>query len=143
MKAYEKATQKKRQTDKALFSLAWQLEELRSMCEESRLLRAELTVVMDLLTSPATNRQSLNLPLRLSKIRERLHVSAKAASKYRRQAATHVFVFMISAERRNQKPYALLVRCVPNKSLKASELRRLTSEIVEKMHKRGMNVVGE
>ena len=62
MKAYEKATQKKRQTDKAL---AWQLEELRSMCEESHLLRAELTVVMNLLTSPATNHQSLNLPLRL------------------------------------------------------------------------------
>ena len=34
-----------------------------------RLLRTELTVVMDLLTSPATNRQSLNLPLCLSKIR--------------------------------------------------------------------------
>ena len=33
-KAYEKATQKRHQTDKALFSLAWQL---KSMCEESRL----------------------------------------------------------------------------------------------------------
>ena len=131
-KAYEKATQKRSQSDKALFSLAWQLEELKKMC---------IAVVMDLLN---TNSQSLNnLPLRLSKIRERLHISAKAASKYRRQAAIHVFVFMISAERRNQKPYALPVRCVPNKSLKAAEFRHLTSEIVEEMHKRGMNVVGE
>ena len=97
MKAYEKATQKKRQTDKALFSLAWQLEELRSMCEESRLLRAELTVVMNLLTSPATN-----LPLRLSKIREKLHLSAKAASKYRRQACICVYDFC-----RKVKPKAL------------------------------------
>ena len=72
-----------------------------------------------------------------------MHLSAKAASKYRRQAATHAFVFMISAERRNQKPYALPVRCVPNKGLKASELHRLTNEIIEEMHKCGMNVVGE
>jgi hypothetical protein len=72
MKAYEKATQKRNQTDKALFSLAWQLEELKNMCEECRLLRAELTVVVDLLNNPDTNLQSLNLPLRLSKLREKL-----------------------------------------------------------------------
>lgn len=99
--------------------------------------------MIDLLSNPDTNCQRLNLPLRLSKLRERLRLSAKAASKYRRKAATHAFVFMISPETRTQKPYALPVRCVPNKSLKASELRCLTQEIVEEMKKRGMNVVGE
>ena len=53
---------------------------------------------------------------------------------------THVFVFMISAETRNGKPYTLPVQCVPNQSLKVSELHRL---IVEEMHKRGMTVVCE
>ena len=111
--------------------------------QECHRLRPELSVIVDIPNNPNTNRQSLNLPLQLSKLREKLCLSAKAVSTYRQQAATHVFVFMTSAERWNQKPYALPVRCVPNKSLKAFQLRHLTSEIVEEMHKRGMNVVGK
>ena len=64
------------------------------MCKECDRLRVELSVIVDIPNNPDTNQQSLNLPLQLSKLREKLCLSAKAVSKYRRQAATNVLCLM-------------------------------------------------
>ena len=140
---YEEKLKKTNKSDKAMFAIAWQLEELKQLCTECRSLHTELNVTLELVCDPDTDFQQSNIPRRLTNLRERLSAVVKASSKYRRQPASHVFVFMISPEQRNQKPYALPVQCIPCTSLKEGEIRRLTTEIVAEMVKRGMKVVGK
>ena len=102
-----------------------------------------LMFTTDLVHDLDTNFEQSNIPRRLTNFRGRLSAVVKAVYKYKRQPASHVFVFMISSEQRNQKPYALPVQCIPCASLKEIELRRLTTELVAEMVKRGMNVVGK
>lgn len=90
---------------------------------------------MDLLTNPLTDFYQLHLPQHLVKLMEWLLTVVKAANQYKQRPATHLFIFMISPERR---PYALPVQCVSCASLKCSELRCLTTELVKEMVKRGM-----
>ena len=109
---------------------------------ECHYLHTELNVAMDLLRDPGTDFHLSNIPRRLTKLRTRLSAIIKAVSKYERQPATHVFIFMISPEQRNQNLYALPVQCIPCASLKEGEIQRLTTELVEEMVKRGMKVAG-
>ena len=129
-------------SDKAMFGIVWKVE-LKQLYAECRSLRTELNVIMDMVRDPETDFEQSNIPRRLTNLRGRLSASVKATYKYRRTPATHVFVFMISPEQRNQKPYALPVQCIPCTSLKESEIRQLTSELAAEMVKRGMKVVGE
>ena len=130
-------------SDKAMFGIVWKVEELKQLYAECRSLRTELNVIMDMVRDPETDFEQSNIPRRLTNLKGRLSASVKATYKYRRTPATHVFVFMISPEQRNQKPYALPVQCIPCTSLKESEIRQLTSELAAEMVKRGMKVVGE
>ncbi len=77
----------------------------------------ELNVSLDLVRDSATTFQQSNIPRQLTKARERLLAAVKALYKYKRQPATHVFVFMISHGRRNQKPYTIPMQCVPLKKV--------------------------
>ena len=49
--------------------------------------------------------------------------------RFRRKAATHIFVIMISSELRNRKPYALPVQCIPYAGLNEESMRRLINEL--------------
>ena len=62
--------------------------------------------------------------------------------RHQRVAATHIFVFMISPEERQQKPYAIPIQCLPVKGIPHSTLRQLVDCIVNEMHIRGMDVAG-
>ena len=66
----------------------------------------------------------------------------KRVTKYKRVAATHILVLMISPEQRTSKPYALPVQCIAYKSLKDSEVRKIANELVKEMSLRGMKVAG-
>ena len=133
----------KNKSDKAMFATAWKVEELKQLCAECRSLCTELNITMDLVRDPDTDFQQSSIPRRLTDLRRRLSALVKAAYKYRRNPASHVFVFMISPEQCNQKPYALPVQYIPCSSLKESEIRQLTTELVAEMVKRRMNVVGK
>ena len=87
--------------------------------------------------------QELNLPRRLEGLRNKLITLAKGVSRYRREAATHIFVFMISPESRAFKPYAVPVQCVPYVGMKESKLRELIRALIKAMVHRGMKVAGE
>ena len=126
-----------------MFAIAWKVEELKRLCAECRSLHTELNATMDLIRDPDTDFEQSNIPRQLTDLRRRLSASLKATYKYKRTPASHVFVFMISPEQRNQKPYALPVQCIPCASLKESDIRRLTSELAAEMVKRGMKVVGK
>ena len=140
---YEEKLGQKSKSDKAMFAIAWKVEELKQLCAACRSLHTELNVTMDLIRDPDTDFEQSNIPRRLTDLRGRLSASVKATYKYKRTPASHVFVFMISPEQCNQKPYALPVQCIPCAGLKESDIRRLTSELATEMVKRGMKVVGK
>ena len=49
---------------------------------------------------------------------------------------------MIASDRRDVKPYALPVQCIPCVGLTEKEIRRLTNELIGEMVKRGMRISG-
>ncbi len=54
-----------------------------------------------------------------------------------------MFVFMISSEYRDKKPYAVPVQCVPYTGLKERDICRLVSELTKELANRRLNVLGE
>ena len=84
-----------------------------------------------------------NVARQLSTIREELSVAVKKLSKHQRTVATHIFVFMLSPEKRNVKPYALPIQCLPIRVLKDMTLRDLTNKIISLMIERNMKVAGK
>ena len=53
-----------------------------------------------------------NVAKKVSSLRNELTHFIKNLSKHQRDAASHIFVLMISSECRNRKPYALPVQCL-------------------------------
>ncbi len=136
---YENKLKNAKKSDKTMFEAAWKVEELDRVCIECRSIRTELTVVLDGLRESESTVQQLNIPRRLTAIRQRLSAIVKALYRWKRTAASHVFVFMISSELQNKKPYALPVQCVPCVGLKENDIRQLTNKLIAK---RKMEVVG-
>ena len=61
---------------------------------------------------------------------------------FKRAPATHVFVFIISSELRDKKPYALPVQCLPYAGLKEVDICCLVSALCGKMMSYEMKVSG-
>lgn len=59
-----------------------------------------------------------------------------------REAASHVFSFMISEEQRNIKPYAIPVRFLTYSSITDKTVRDLKRQLVDEMRKLDMLSVG-
>ena len=78
----------------------------------------------------------------LHELQESIISFIKRVIKYRRTAATHVVVVLISPEERSTKPYALAVQCVAYKSIKDSEMREICNNVMKAMIARNMKVAG-
>ena len=76
------------------------------------------------------NFQPMNVPRKLTSIRQRLCELIKRVTKFKRNAATHVFVFMISSELRDRKPFAIPIQCIPYKGLGEENIRTLTRAVI-------------
>ena len=63
--------------------------------------------------------------------------------KKKKKPATHIFVLILSDKRRNQLPYALLVKYVPYRSLQDQYVCDLTKDIKGTMVERGLRLVGQ
>ena len=74
--------------------------------------------------------------------RSSLSTFVRNLSRHQRVQATHMFVFMISCDKRDSKPYAVPVQCLPYNSLTHSKLRQLINELIKEMVARGMKVAG-
>ncbi|XP_065893244.1 uncharacterized protein [Dysidea avara] len=127
-------------SDQTMFSLSWDVQELKNIDLECRQVYSELRHCSD--SCRPESFQEQNIPRRLVDIRQKLCKIIKRISHYRRTPATHVFVIMISSESRNKKPYALPVQCIPYSGLKEVELRRLISGLCKEMTTLGMKVSG-
>ena len=88
--SYEEKLQEGCSKDKTLFSLSWDIEELKAMNEEGRRMRIEISSLLNL--SP-TSFQSVNGPRKLTAIRQQFCDLTRRVVKFKREAATHVFVF--------------------------------------------------
>ena len=71
-----------------------------------------------------------------------MYAVVKGITRSKCTAATHLMVFMISHERRDRKPYALPVQCLPYVGMSDVKMRSLANKIIEEMVKRMMKVAG-
>lgn len=84
-----------------------------------------------------------NIPSSLTGLRKDVQGYIKDVFSKRREAATHLMLFMIADERRDLKPYAIPVRALPFTSIKDAKLRELCDVLKATMENFGMVVVGK
>ena len=124
-----------------MFSISWDIEELKHLSSECRKMHHELTHCLSACTDELFQEQ--NIPRKLTSIRSALCDLIKRIAHFRRTPATHVFVLMVSSGARDRKPYASPVQCIPYAGLKEKDARRLVSDLCKEMVSLGMKVCGE
>lgn len=81
---------------KVLFSLGWDIDELSRLIECARQIKVDCQVLIELLKDTLNDLRICNVPSRLGKLRTTLTNHVKILFRHYREAATHVFVLMIS-----------------------------------------------
>ena len=132
-----------KESNKSLFDAGWKVEELKRLVDTCQELIAAVSGVIQVVVNPTTDMIQANVAGRLGSVRESLSTFTRDLSRHQRSPASHIFVFMISAEQRNVKPYALPVQCLPYHSINQVVMRQLLSDLVKEMKSRGMNVIGK
>ena len=126
-----------------MFSLCWNIDELKTLAAEGRQLLVDTKVLLDLVTARSDEDiVAANLPRRLCTLKEKLNDFIKRLTRFKRTPATHIFV-MISDEFRRIIPYALPVQCLPYAGMNEREIRGLLRSLVCEMVKCGMAVRGK
>ena len=123
-----------------MFSLAWDIQELKKTHDECHKFISKLSN-LSLSISKSDYDTKSNVPYKLSSLQESLKI-LKAIFWYKRKPATHAFIFKIASDRRDTKPYAMPVQCIPCAGLMEKEIRRLTNDLIGEMVKRGMRISG-
>ena len=140
--AYRDKTNGGNAKPKTLFELGWKVEEFSTLLSNCRQLLVEVNVILDTFKDSDSDHVVLNTARNVTSLRTKLSVFVKNISRQRRTSASHIFVFMVSCERRDVKPYSIPIQCVPYRNLRVSTMRRLVSTIVKEMTARGMKVAG-
>jgi len=140
-KSYEESLTAGHSSDQSMFSITWDIEELKNISSEYRKIHHELTYCLNACNNALFQEQ--NIPRKLANIRSSLCDLIKRVAHFRRTPATHVFVLMVSSDARDRKPYALPVQCLPYAGLKETEVRRLVSDLSREMVSLGMKVSGK
>lgn len=125
-----------------MLSLCWEIEELNALSTSGHLEIVEIQSLINLLCTSQAHIQSANIPRRLSVMKTNMMELVKKLSRFRRTAATHIFVIMIGSELRNRKPYALPVQCLPYAGMNEKDICRLISNLIREMVKLHMSVRG-
>ena len=95
-KRYEEKQAEGKTSEKQMFGLAWDVEELGRINESGRQLVVESRAMTDNLRDPVYDKVSDNFPRKLSSFREQAVQFLKKSMKFKRNPATHVLVVMIS-----------------------------------------------
>lgn len=139
---YATKQQEGRYTEKLMTSLAWNIKDLSDLNECGRKVIQDCDIIKRRLDDCSYDRICNNFAKTISMLCDLVRTFVKRVAKYKRVAATHVLVLMISPEQRTSKPYALPVQCIAYKSLKDSEVRKIANKLVKEMSLRGMKVAG-
>ena len=75
-------------------------------------------------------------------MKKKLEPYIKGVTTKKREAVSHLLLFMISDELRNFKPYAVPVRVIKYKSITDAMLREFKEELRKAMKECGMTTVG-
>ena len=142
-KKYGEKQSEGKSPEKLMFALAWDVQELERLDKAGRKLVVDCECLTSKLLSSEHNIRQDNLPKQLCCVKDNMVNYANSVVKYRRTAATHVLVVMISPEARNKKPYAVPVQCIPYSSLTDEEVRLLCDKLIKEMTSRGMRVAGK
>jgi len=137
---YEEKLKSNSTTDQTMFSLSWDIEELKNICSEFRKIYNDLTECVNSCKHELFHES--NVPRKLTQIRQRMHDATKRILHFKREPATHIFVLMISSDARDKKPYALPIQRFSYAGINEADLRRIISELCKKMVSLGMKVSG-
>ena len=80
---YEEHLQSGKASDKTMFSLSWDIEELKNISTEGRRLRVELSSTLDTVSTADADFQQLNVAQKITSIRERLGALVKEATRFK------------------------------------------------------------
>jgi hypothetical protein len=139
-KAYGKKLGASNVRENTLFALAWDVVEYETLSKQNVLFQSDiLPIVLRL-----QNNEQLdgNIAKFFTEMRKGLLPYCKGVFGKQREAASHVFSFMISEEQRNIKPYAIPVRFLTYSSITDKTVRDLKRQLVDEMRKLDMPSVG-
>ena len=141
-KVFEEKSQESSAQSIALFGPAWKVEELKCLLKVNQELTVEAATLLGQFKDVDFDHQGANTSRRLAGLRKKLASFISSVSRFEQSPATHIFVFMISDERRSVKPYSLPIQCIPYHTMNDATMRRLVNDVLKEMKARGMNVAG-
>ena len=136
--AYSEKLQSHVQKERDLITLSWKVKELTELDQNGRQLHRDTSSLINKLEEHAED----NILSQLCSFRHKLVSFIKGVSRHQQTPATHILVFMISAEDRRRKPYALPIQCIPYVGLIDAKIRELANKIITEMVKWKMNIAG-
>jgi hypothetical protein len=137
--AYEKVLKASRPSDNVMMELSWELIGYEELLKQNNELIQEITCIVNRFECG----QQQVVKSCIVKLEPKLFNYVKQVYMKKRNAATHLMIFMISDELRNTKPYAVPVRFLPYHSITDAKLRELPSQIEDAMVAVNMVTVGK
>jgi hypothetical protein len=142
MKAiYEKKRQQVGVSEQSLFAIAWDLEGYSKLIQENDSMSKIIDNILESMLTTLSSDKG-NISLSVSNLKKKLEEYVKGLYLKKRQAASHLLLFMISDEQRNQKPYAIPVRVLKYATITDAKIRELKEELRVAMKELGMVPVG-
>lgn len=141
-KSHKSYTEKQKQSnasEDSLFALAWACEGFKTLT----VMNKELKSTVCSLHSKILCASAGNIPNDLALLRNRFLKYLQSLYSKKREAASHMMVFMIADEMRNLKPYALPVQFLPYHGISDGKIRGLIENLRTVMVNMGMTVVGK
>lgn len=127
-------------SEDSLFALAWDVEGYSKLIEKNMSITDSISDILARINGPVHERG--NIQADVSALKKELEPYVKGVTTKKREAASHLLLFMISDELRNFKPYAVPVRVIKYKSITDAMLREFKEELRKAMKECGMTTVG-
>ena len=128
-------------SEDSLFALAWDVEGYSKLVEKNEAIQNTISGILQRISGPPTERG--NIQADVANLKKEIEPYIKGLNTKKREAASHLLLFMISDELRSFKPYAVPVRVVKYKSITDAKLRELKEELRIAMKDCGMTTVGK
>lgn len=134
---YNKQLKKCSASEQSLFALAWDVDGFEKLVVEKKKIKQAIVDIKAKITMED------NVVKELKTSKEDLERYTKGLFSRKREAASHLLVFMISDEPRMYKPYAVPVRVLTYTSITDDKVQSLKDELKDAMTSIGMKVVGK